>query len=66
MPIFQLVQFANEVKKVQKETKPADIAVCRALGPWLSSALESFGQSEEDVCAGMVGVVSPSSLEVIK
>ena len=61
MSIFQLVQFAHEVKEIQNETKPADIAdsVCRALGPWLSGALEFFGQSEEEenACAAMVGAV---------
>lgn len=59
VPIFQLVQLANQVKDIQKATRAKDVAesVLYSLRPWLDSAFEFFANNGEDECAVLIGRV---------
>lgn len=56
-PIFNLVQLAQQVQKIQDATRANDIAqsVILASGPWLSSTLAVFGDDDADECAVIIG-----------
>ena len=59
VPIFQLVQLAHQVQRIQRESRAKDIAesILSALRPWLDSAFEFFGNDGEDECAVLMGRV---------
>lgn len=56
-PIFNLVQLAQQVQKIQDATRANDIAqsVILASGPWLSSTLAVFSDDDADECAVTIG-----------